>query len=172
MEDTREADPAYPHRIVNIHPALLPGYGGKGMYGHHVHEAVIAAGEKESGITIHYVDELYDHGQAIFQERVVVDPDDTPATLAAKVQQLEHRHFARVIEEVVNRQSRITRIICQIIVKNAANPANMSGFGSNITKIKRLVFLYAPAFTAYRAILISRCRRSRPGTGHRARHGI
>jgi phosphoribosylglycinamide formyltransferase-1 len=94
---------AYRHRIVNIHPALLPDYGGKGMYGRHVHEAVIAAGEKESGITIHYVDELYDHGQAIFQERVAVDPDDTPATLAAKVLQLEHLHFPRVIEEVVSR---------------------------------------------------------------------
>jgi phosphoribosylglycinamide formyltransferase-1 len=94
---------AYRHRIVNTHPALLPDYGGKGMYGRHVHEAVIAAGEKESGITIHYVDELYDHGQAIFQERVAVDPDDTPATLAAKVLQLEHLHFPRVIEEVVSR---------------------------------------------------------------------
>jgi phosphoribosylglycinamide formyltransferase-1 len=94
---------AYRHRIVNIHPALLPGYSGKGMYGRHVHEAVIAAGEKESGITIHYVDEFYDHGQAIFQERVAVDPDDTPATLAAKVLQLEHLHFPRVIEEVVSR---------------------------------------------------------------------
>jgi phosphoribosylglycinamide formyltransferase-1 len=92
---------AYRHRIVNIHPALLPGYGGKGMYGRHVHEAVIAAGEKESGITIHYVDEFYDHGQAIFQARVPVDPNDTPATLAAKVQQLEHTHFPRVIEEAV-----------------------------------------------------------------------
>jgi len=94
---------AYPHRIVNIHPALLPDYGGKGMYGVHVHEAVIAAGEKESGITIHYVDELYDHGQAIFQARVPVDPDDTPETLAKKVQHLEHHHFPRVIEEVVDR---------------------------------------------------------------------
>jgi phosphoribosylglycinamide formyltransferase-1 len=92
---------AYPHRIVNIHPALLPGYGGKGMYGHHVHDAVIAAGEKESGITIHYVDELYDHGQAIFQAKVAVDPDDTPETLAKKVQHLEHTHFPRVIEEIV-----------------------------------------------------------------------
>jgi phosphoribosylglycinamide formyltransferase-1 len=92
---------AYRHRIVNIHPALLPDYGGKGMYGRHVHEAVIAAGEKESGITIHYVDEFYDHGGAIFQERVAIDPDDTPATLAAKVQRLEHAHFSRVIEEVV-----------------------------------------------------------------------
>jgi phosphoribosylglycinamide formyltransferase-1 len=98
---------AYHHRIVNIHPALLPGYGGKGMYGHHVHEAVIAAGEKESGITIHYVDELYDHGQAIFQAKIAVGPDDTPATLAAKIQYLEHTHFPHVIEEVVNRELRL-----------------------------------------------------------------
>lgn len=93
---------AYKGRIVNIHPALLPKYGGKGMYGHHVHEAVIAAGEKVSGITIHYVDELYDHGQAIFQEQVIVEPGDTPETLAAKVRLLEHIHFPRVIEEVIN----------------------------------------------------------------------
>ena len=92
---------AYQHRIVNIHPALLPSYGGKGMYGRHVHEAVIAAGEKESGITIHYVDELYDHGQAIFQAKVAVEPGDTPETLAKKIQFLEHSHFPRVIEEVV-----------------------------------------------------------------------
>ena len=94
---------AYRHRIVNIHPALLPAYGGKGMYGRHVHEAVIAAGEKESGITIHYVDELYDHSQSIFQAKVIVEPDDTPETLAKKVQFLEHQHFPRVIEEAVLR---------------------------------------------------------------------
>ncbi|HUB62045.1 MAG TPA: phosphoribosylglycinamide formyltransferase [Puia sp.] len=93
---------AYRHRIVNIHPALLPAYGGKGMYGHHVHEAVIAAGEKESGITIHYVDELYDHGQAIFQAKVAVEPDDTPVTLAKKIRFLEHNHFPRVIEEAIH----------------------------------------------------------------------
>ena len=93
---------AYGRRIINIHPALLPKYGGKGMYGRYVHAAVIGAGEKESGITIHYVDELYDHGQAIFQARVAVTADDTPETLAAKVQQLEHIHFPRVVEEVVN----------------------------------------------------------------------
>jgi len=92
---------AYRGRIINIHPALLPKYGGKGMYGRHVHEAVIGAGEKESGITIHYVDELYDHGQAIFQARVIVEPGDTPDMLAAKVRALEHEHFPRVIEEVV-----------------------------------------------------------------------
>lgn len=92
---------AFRQRIVNIHPALLPKYGGKGMYGRFVHEAVIGAGERESGITIHYVDELYDHGQAIFQARVIIEPGDTPETLAAKVQHLEHFHFPRVIEEVV-----------------------------------------------------------------------
>ena len=96
---------AYRGRIINIHPALLPKYGGKGMYGRYVHEAVIGAKDKESGITIHYVDELYDHGQAIFQAQVVVEPGDTPETLAAKVQQLEHEHFPRVIEEVVNLQN-------------------------------------------------------------------
>jgi phosphoribosylglycinamide formyltransferase-1 len=92
---------AYPHRIINIHPALLPKYGGKGMYGRHVHEAVIAAGEKESGITIHFVDDLYDHGQPIFQAKVAVNPDDTPETLAKKIQYLEHNHFPRMIEETV-----------------------------------------------------------------------
>lgn len=72
---------AWPNKIVNIHPALLPAYGGKGMYGHHVHEAVIAAGEKESGITIHYVNDHYDQGAIIFQAKCPVLPTDTPTTL-------------------------------------------------------------------------------------------
>lgn len=93
---------AYPGRIVNLHPALLPKFGGKGMYGRFVHEAVIAAAESETGITIHYVDEQYDHGQPIYQARVVVEKDDTPDTLAQKVHLLEYEHFPRVIEEVVN----------------------------------------------------------------------
>jgi phosphoribosylglycinamide formyltransferase 1 len=93
---------AYPRRIVNIHPALLPKYGGKGMYGHFVHEAVIAAQEKESGITIHFVDDLYDHGEIIFQESVTVEPWDTPTTLARKIQALEHKFFPVWIEKVVN----------------------------------------------------------------------
>jgi phosphoribosylglycinamide formyltransferase-1 len=97
---------AYRGRIINIHPALLPKYGGKGMYGRYVHEAVIGAKDRETGITIHYVDELYDHGQAIFQAQVSVEPDDTPESLAKKVQQLEHEHFPRVIEEVVNSAQR------------------------------------------------------------------
>ncbi len=97
---------AYPNRIINIHPALLPKYGGKGFYGKFVHEAVIEAGEKESGITIHYVDEMYDHGGHIFQSKVVVSPDDTPESLAKKIQQLEHEHFPRVIEELIQKQNR------------------------------------------------------------------
>jgi phosphoribosylglycinamide formyltransferase-1 len=93
---------AYPGRIVNIHPALLPKYGGKGMYGMHVHESVLAHKEKESGITIHYVDELYDHGSIIFQEKCAVDPEDTASSLQHKVQILEHRHFAPVVEQLLN----------------------------------------------------------------------
>lgn len=92
---------AYQRRIINIHPALLPKYGGKGMYGRHVHEAVISAGEKESGITIHYVDELYDHGQAIFQASVAVEPGDTAETLAKKVRHLEHTYFPSEIERLL-----------------------------------------------------------------------
>lgn len=92
---------AFRGRIINIHPALLPKYGGKGMYGHHVHEAVIAAGERDSGITIHYVDEYYDHGKSVFQAFCPVDPNETPETLAKKIHQLEWAHYSRVIEEVV-----------------------------------------------------------------------
>ncbi|HTI91246.1 MAG TPA: phosphoribosylglycinamide formyltransferase [Puia sp.] len=92
---------AYPGRIINIHPALLPKYGGKGMYGRFVHEAVVEAKETETGITIHYVDELYDHGQVIFQERVPLSPEDTPGTVAQKVHRLEHLHFPKIIEAVV-----------------------------------------------------------------------
>lgn len=96
---------AYNNKIVNIHPALLPAYGGKGMYGEHVHQAVIQAGEKESGITIHLVDEEYDHGKTLFQAKVHVDPNDTPASLAEKVHRLEHEHYPAVIEKWVSRTS-------------------------------------------------------------------
>jgi phosphoribosylglycinamide formyltransferase 1 len=96
---------AYPRRIMNIHPALLPKHGGKGMYGRFVHEAVIAASDKETGITIHYVDEQYDHGEPIFQARVLVEPGDDSGTLARKVQFLEYEHFPRVIEEAVKLQN-------------------------------------------------------------------
>lgn len=92
---------AYPERIVNIHPALLPKYGGKGMYGVNVHEAVIAAKDAESGITIHFVDELYDHGSSIFQAKCPVYADDTTNTLAARIHHLEHEHYAKVIEETL-----------------------------------------------------------------------
>ena len=92
---------AYPDRIINIHPALLPKYGGKGMYGHHVHEAVVAAGERESGITIHIVDRHYDRGTTLFQARCAVTPDDTPDSLAAKIHLLEKEHFPRVIDETI-----------------------------------------------------------------------
>lgn len=90
---------AFPNKIVNIHPALLPAYGGKGMYGMNVHNAVKAAGEKESGITIHYVNEIYDEGKIIFQAKCKIDPEDSPEAIAKKVQQLEHKHFASTIEK-------------------------------------------------------------------------
>lgn len=92
---------AFPDKIVNIHPALLPAYGGKGMYGHHVHEAVLAAGEKESGITIHYINERYDEGDIIFQATCPVLPADTPDALAARVHALEYAHYPHVIEETL-----------------------------------------------------------------------
>jgi formyltetrahydrofolate-dependent phosphoribosylglycinamide formyltransferase len=92
---------AFPNKIINIHPALLPKYGGKGMYGDKVHQAVIDAGEKESGITIHYVDEIYDHGNIIFQAKCSVDQKDTSATLAQKIHQLEHQHYPDVIENLL-----------------------------------------------------------------------
>lgn len=92
---------AYPRRIVNVHPALLPKYGGKGMYGQYVHEAVLQAGEVESGITVHYVDERYDNGDIIFQTACPVLPTDGPADVAQRIHQLEHLHYPRVVEEVV-----------------------------------------------------------------------
>ena len=90
---------AFPGRIVNIHPALLPKYGGQGLYGEHVHKAVLAAGEAESGITIHLVNERYDEGRHLFQATCPVLPVDTPATLATRIHALEHAHFPRVVEE-------------------------------------------------------------------------
>lgn len=93
---------AFPKKIINIHPALLPKYGGKGMYGAHVHQAVINAGEKESGISIHLVDEEYDHGKTIFQAKVRVEANDTPDSLAEKIHVLEHRHYPEVIRKWVS----------------------------------------------------------------------
>lgn len=91
----------FERKIVNIHPALLPKYGGKGMYGHHVHEAVKAAGESESGITIHFCNAEYDEGDIIFQAKTVLSADDTPKDIARKVLTLEHAHFAAVIEKTI-----------------------------------------------------------------------
>lgn len=92
---------AYPQRIINIHPALLPKFGGKGMYGDNVHKAVVAAREPESGITIHYINENYDEGAIIFQARCDVLPDDTYQDVAEKVHQLEYLHFPPVINSVI-----------------------------------------------------------------------
>jgi phosphoribosylglycinamide formyltransferase-1 len=92
---------AYPRLIINIHPALLPKYGGKGMYGQYVHEAILNAGEMESGITIHYVDEHYDNGDIIFQTACPVLDGDTPEDLAHRIHQLEHLHYPIVIEELL-----------------------------------------------------------------------
>ncbi|MEG1498978.1 MAG: phosphoribosylglycinamide formyltransferase [Bacteroidales bacterium] len=90
---------AYPKHILNIHPALLPLYGGKGMYGSHVHEAVVKNKEKESGISIHYIDEHYDQGNLLFQARCEVKPNDSPETLAARIHELEQKYFPIIIEK-------------------------------------------------------------------------
>ena len=93
---------AFPNKIINIHPALLPAYGGKGMYGDAVHAAVIASNEKVSGITIHYVDEQYDHGKTIFQAMCDIDAMETPESLAQKIHQLEHEHYPKIIEKILD----------------------------------------------------------------------
>lgn len=93
---------AFPNKIINIHPALLPKYGGKGMYGHFVHEAVVAAKEAASGITIHFVNEQYDEGAIIFQATCSVLPTDTPEDVATKVRMLEHRHYPEVITQILS----------------------------------------------------------------------
>ena len=94
----------YPKKIVNIHPALLPKYGGKGFYGEHVHEAVVAAKEAFSGITIHYVNEIYDNGEIILQAYTALDEKETPDSLAAKIHQLEQAYFPVAIEQVLFRR--------------------------------------------------------------------
>jgi phosphoribosylglycinamide formyltransferase-1 len=93
---------AFPQKIINIHPALLPKYGGKGMYGMHVHQAVVAAGETESGITIHYINEYYDEGAIIFQAACPLPPGATPEEVATRIHALEHAHYPRVIEELIH----------------------------------------------------------------------
>jgi len=95
---------AYPNRIINIHPALLPKHGGKGMYGDRVHQAVKDSGDTQTGITIHYVNAKYDEGQIIFQATCDIEPENTADTIASKVHQLEYAHYPRVVEETVNKQ--------------------------------------------------------------------
>jgi len=95
---------AYPRRIVNIHPALLPKFGGKGMYGDRVHEAVVEAGEKESGITIHYVNENYDEGDIVFQAKCSVLEKDSPDAVASKVHALEYKHYPSVIDRILRKE--------------------------------------------------------------------
>ncbi|WP_426668758.1 phosphoribosylglycinamide formyltransferase [Mucilaginibacter sp. McL0603] len=94
---------AFPNKIINLHPALLPKYGGKGMYGDHVHRAVLDAKEEESGITIHFVDEKFDEGEILHQSRFKIEPDDNLEMIKFKGQQLEHQHFPRVIESLLRK---------------------------------------------------------------------
>lgn len=96
---------AFPGRIINIHPALLPNYGGKGMYGDHIHRAVLAAREKESGISIHFVNECFDEGEIIQQFRFKIDPNDQLENIRFKIQQLEHQHYPRVIESLMKKMN-------------------------------------------------------------------
>ncbi len=98
----KEIVSAFHGKIVNIHPALLPDFGGKGMYGHHVHEAVLKSGQKTSGITIHLVNEKYDEGDILFQAKTEITAGETPESLAKKIHQLEHTHFPVVIEQLIN----------------------------------------------------------------------
>jgi phosphoribosylglycinamide formyltransferase-1 len=92
---------AFPGKIINIHPALLPKFGGKGMYGMHVHQAVVNSGERETGITIHYVNEAYDQGAVIIQKKVALDPSDSPDAVAGKVHVLEYEHYPVVVESLL-----------------------------------------------------------------------
>ncbi len=94
---------AYPHKVINLHPALLPKFGGKGMYGMNVHKAVVAAHETETGITIHYANEHFDEGEIIYQAKCTVAPTDTPEHIAEKIHQLEHTFFPTVIEQIITK---------------------------------------------------------------------
>ncbi|KUJ62649.1 phosphoribosylglycinamide formyltransferase [Flavobacteriaceae bacterium CRH] len=91
----------YPNKIINIHPALLPNYGGKGMYGMHIHRAIINNKEKETGISIHYVNENYDEGGIIFQQNIALTDDDTPESVAEKIHELEQKHFPEIIQTIL-----------------------------------------------------------------------
>lgn len=123
----------YDHRIINIHPALLPLYGGKGMYGHHVHEAVIAAKEKQSGITVHYVNEKYDSGDIIFQAKCDIKPTDTPEDLAESIHILEKTYFPEIIERIVFLQTAID------IAKSNVNSGKGGPFGAIIVKDGKII---------------------------------
>ncbi|MBE7641275.1 phosphoribosylglycinamide formyltransferase [Salegentibacter sp. BLCTC] len=96
---------SFPGKIINIHPALLPKYGGKGMYGMNVHKAIIENKEKESGISIHFVNENYDEGEVIFQAKTNISEDDTPETLAEKIHELEYKHFPEIIQQLLQKNS-------------------------------------------------------------------
>ncbi len=100
---------AFPERIINIHPALLPKYGGKGMYGMHVHRAVLGAAEKESGITVHYVNEEYDKGRHILQVKCTVEEGETPETLAKKIHELEYSYFPKAVEMAIAEQEQMNQ---------------------------------------------------------------
>lgn len=95
----------FPNKVINLHPALLPAYGGKGMYGNLVHEAVLNNNETETGITIHYVNDMYDDGQIIFQDKIEVLPTDTPTSLASRIHELEHANFPKVIENILEKNT-------------------------------------------------------------------
>lgn len=97
----------YPNKIINIHPALLPNYGGKGMYGMHIHRAIVNNKEKETGISIHYVNENYDEGAIIFQANVALTDEDTPETVAEKIHELEQKHFPEIIHRILKENSKI-----------------------------------------------------------------
>jgi len=97
----------YPNKIINIHPALLPNYGGKGMYGMHIHRAIVNNKEKETGISIHYVNENYDEGAIIFQANVALTDEDTPETVAEKIHELEQKHFPEIIHRILDENSKI-----------------------------------------------------------------
>lgn len=101
---TPEIVSQFPNKIINIHPALLPNYGGKGMYGMHIHEAVVENRESKTGITIHYVNEAYDEGAIIFQEEVALSENDSPQDVAQKIHELEHTHFPKVIESLFDNE--------------------------------------------------------------------
>jgi len=94
---------AFPNKIINLHPALLPKFGGKGMYGDRVHKAVLEAGEEESGITIHFANELFDEGEIIHQSKFKIEPGDSLEMIKFKGQQLEHQHFPKVIENLLKK---------------------------------------------------------------------